>query len=170
MKHEKEIKYWAEHAEGTLVFYKKEGVEGEWETLHDKISWAPECEYIVDDEWAELRKAQVNGKKIQKLHKSDDLEGYNSLPDDWYKNGFYEDCKTASPKDYKIVDKWYNSIGIFGVFCALWDNKEDPYSFGIVINYDNFSPKPFFTTDYRAFKHAKPLTCKDIEKHILKES
>jgi len=62
MFHEKEVKYWADHPDGTLVWEKEP--DRDWER-REHPRWFDDCIYIVDDEWAELRKAQADGKQLQ---------------------------------------------------------------------------------------------------------
>lgn len=65
MTHETEIKYWAEHPDGTRVWLKYEDCD--WTSLQDhEINWRlKDGIYIVDNQWAELRKAQADGKQLQ---------------------------------------------------------------------------------------------------------
>ena len=62
MTHENEIKYWSEHPDGTKVWCKSESTDG-WVLIEPK--WTGIGTYIVDNEWAELRKAQADGKQLQ---------------------------------------------------------------------------------------------------------
>ena len=62
MTHEDEIQYWGSHPDGTKV-WSKEG--GEWELSEGAPAWLPEGQYIVDNDWAELRKAQADGEQLQ---------------------------------------------------------------------------------------------------------
>jgi len=61
MKHEKEIIRWAKCPEGTEVWYKKKC--GKW-NLIDGPSWSAMVSYIVNDEYAEIRKAERDGETI----------------------------------------------------------------------------------------------------------
>ena len=63
MTHEAEIKYWATHEDGTKVWYKTD--ENVWIDTSCP-SWIPNMEYIVNNEWAKLRKAQADGKQLQR--------------------------------------------------------------------------------------------------------
>ena len=62
MKHEKEIKRWSECPDDTSVWI-KEPNEKWWET--DIPGWNPDTIYIVNDKYAELRKAYTEGKIIE---------------------------------------------------------------------------------------------------------
>ena len=61
-KHKDEITRWANSAESTNVWYKSR--DGNWYLL-DRPAWINKVAYIVDDEWAELRKAQADGKQLE---------------------------------------------------------------------------------------------------------
>ena len=93
--HEKEMIRFAEAPEGTLV----------WQFFEDSNKWIlvfpgwdKNNKYVVDDEWAELRKAQIDGKQLQRKDgvgdvgqqrwRDDSLSGmdqseYVSKPTDW---------------------------------------------------------------------------------------
>ena len=94
MTHKDEIKYWAEHKNCTDV-WAKEFNEQDWELVkHYKINWSCKvCKFIVDDEWAELRKAQADGKQLQRQSNFKDWE------DDTLR---YADMKYTTPKDWRI--------------------------------------------------------------------
>ena len=62
MKHAEEMCYWSRRKDGTDVW--------EYKNSWLKVSypmWEPECMYIVNDEWAELRKMQFDGYQLQYL-------------------------------------------------------------------------------------------------------
>jgi len=61
-KHKDEICRWANSPDGTAVWYKYRGID--W-TLTKNPHWSPDVNYVVYDEWAELRKAQIDGKQLQ---------------------------------------------------------------------------------------------------------
>ena len=63
MIHENEICYWARHEDGTEVWMKSE-LSNDWELLMNPY-WHKNRKYITNDEWAELRKAQADGKQLQ---------------------------------------------------------------------------------------------------------
>jgi len=65
MKHEKEICYWAKQPDGTKVWRRANDKDSEWK-LNLFPKWYETSHYIVDDEWAELRKAQADGKQLQR--------------------------------------------------------------------------------------------------------
>ena len=62
--HVDEIKYWAEHPNRTKVWIKSSN-DTSWKLSDSCIAWFSSSKYIVDDEWAELRKAQADGKQLQ---------------------------------------------------------------------------------------------------------
>ena len=62
MVHEEEIKLWAESPEHTKVWTRQH--KKSW-TLTSVLSWSPDNEYIVDNEFADLRKQQRDGEIIQ---------------------------------------------------------------------------------------------------------
>ena len=83
--HHKEICYWAEHPVGTRVWV-KDGVDSKWYLLESHPDWFKSFIYVVNDEWAELRKAQIDGKQLQFKNIDYTLEDYfldNTLVSDW---------------------------------------------------------------------------------------
>ena len=62
MTHGEEMKYLAEHKDRTKIWV---GTSGRGWVLKRVVAWRPSATYIVDDEWAELRKAQADGKQLQ---------------------------------------------------------------------------------------------------------
>ena len=62
MTHEKEIQRWATCPDGTKVWWKDN--LRDW-LLTVNASWNKKYNYIVDDEYAELRKAEADGKSIE---------------------------------------------------------------------------------------------------------
>ena len=69
MKHKNEIIRWANSSDGTKVWARGVGSDTSWKTVSCP-GWFKSGIYIVDDEWAELRKAQADGKQLQ--HKAFD--------------------------------------------------------------------------------------------------
>ena len=69
MTHEKEICYWARHIDGTPVWVR---LKDEWKLQKIPI-WITNAKYIVDNKWAKLRKAQIDGKQLQ----------YNYIDEGW---------------------------------------------------------------------------------------
>ena len=65
MTHKAEIKYWAEHPDGTKVWQYEEMNITPWKLLCCAPEWFHDKKYIVDNEWSELRKAQADGKQLQ---------------------------------------------------------------------------------------------------------
>ena len=62
-KHGEEMKRWAEAPDRTKVWHKMKAADS-W-ALDGAPAWLHDILYIVDDEWAELRKAQIDGKQLQ---------------------------------------------------------------------------------------------------------
>ena len=89
MKHATEIKRWADMPEGTSVWTKD--INGKWYKTASPV-WHKNEIYIVDDEWAELRKAQVDGKQIE----------FNISVDKWIPVSFIDETSRRSPKDYRV--------------------------------------------------------------------
>ena len=66
MKHEKEICRWAKHPTKLKVWNKiYAGSPVKQWVLTSSPTWADEWDYIVDDEYAEIRKAYADGKTIE---------------------------------------------------------------------------------------------------------
>ena len=63
MTHANEIKRWADCPDGTKIWYKTP-ISTTWSTI-EYPSWTERVKYIVDDEYAELRKAHTDGKQIE---------------------------------------------------------------------------------------------------------
>ena len=124
MKHKNEIKRWADCNEGTKVWHQhRSGMTWSLSTIPN---WYEGCNYIVDDEWAELRKAQADGKQLQ--YKEDlDLwkdttftnEDTNTLLGRWR-------IKTDEPEyEYQWVIK--NSIGRFDITTKFGTVNDKPF-------------------------------------------
>lgn len=58
-----EVKRWVRAEEATNIWVKC--ASGERWDLRCDVHFSPDCIYIVDDEWAELRKAQADGKQLR---------------------------------------------------------------------------------------------------------
>ena len=61
-KNRNEIIRWANAPKDTKVWHKYDG----W-TRYANPSWGLRGEFVVDDDWAEVRKAKIDGKKIEGL-------------------------------------------------------------------------------------------------------
>ncbi len=99
MTHEKEIKFWAEHKDGTKVWVKFDDTG--WK-LENFPCWMSANMYIVDDEWAKLRKANADGAIVQ--YKST-FGGWLDRKKDWWKNDFHFHIKMEkdiTPKNFRI--------------------------------------------------------------------
>lgn len=95
MTHKDEICYWAEHPDGTSVWFKRPGYG--WALYSNTTpKWNKDTKYITDNEWAGLRKAQADGKQLQvkTVHghwvnstlkirhlKTDDIENWRIKPE-----------------------------------------------------------------------------------------
>ena len=92
-RHKDEIIRWLNSAEGRRVWINKNQGRGWYLHIPSTINcWYDEHSYIVDDEWAELRKAQADGKQLE----------FNINGVEWI-------CKTLMiTEDTKIenVNKW----------------------------------------------------------------
>lgn len=62
MKHEKEMIKWAKSPDNTAVWYNTKTADG-WERIFAP-GWHSEYVYVIDDEYANLRKAGSDGKEI----------------------------------------------------------------------------------------------------------
>lgn len=69
MTHKTEIKRWANCPDGTKVYFKSSN-ENRWSVSSTPL-WKEENIYIVDDEWAELRRAIIDGKTVEFNHSVD---------------------------------------------------------------------------------------------------
>lgn len=89
----KEIERWAKATDGVKVWCRNEkGTE--W-TLKDNVIFNNDMIYVVDDEWAELRKAQIDGKQLQLLQISTNARLEDAKLDD-------EFMAFTDPKDWSI--------------------------------------------------------------------
>ena len=61
--HASELIRWANAEKNTWVWYKRSGSK-KW-SKGQRISWDPSSTYIVDDEWATIRKAIADGGEAQ---------------------------------------------------------------------------------------------------------
>ncbi len=62
MRHKEEIKLWADCEEETVVWSRRKN-EYSWERVRYP-KWINECEYVVDNDYADLRMAAIDGKDI----------------------------------------------------------------------------------------------------------
>ena len=96
MMHKKEICYWSEHPDGTKVWYRHEDEEGNWEDQFQPY-WIPTDIYIVDNEWAELRKAQADGEVLERFDETTSV---------WKKSILtYDNLKKDLPSRWHIKSK-----------------------------------------------------------------
>jgi len=129
-----EIGRWVNSPEGTGVWINKQHGNG-WFLHSDKSMncWYPEFLYVVDDEWAELRKAQIDGKQLQ-------------LNPTFSKNGVWMDKKLTddrmsfdTPKQWRIK------------------HDEPVYEWQVILKRDNdsFWMSNDWYTEEEAVKHFK---------------
>jgi PAS domain-containing protein len=164
---EREIKYWAEHPDGTGVRHKT--ADGKWHR-HGTVHWLENITYIVDDEWAELRKAQADGKDI--YFKRDGK--YIKQAEDWWKNEFYDAVHYTDLDEYEIdvepeKKEWYECIPDEGIICWVWDNDENSKCLRLVVGFCQGAEYPFeaiingfrnrATTNWKHAEPAKPEEC-----------
>ncbi len=101
MTHKKEIIRWSNTPDDTLVWVK---TERGWE-LNSMPLWEPNRQYIIDDKYAKLRKAQVDGATIQMRFKTE------AIWKDWgWKDWGCADW-SLPPEAYRVkpkvaVNKW----------------------------------------------------------------
>ncbi len=72
--HASEIVRWANSPDGTKVWNRHKNSESKFWYLVEEPRWHKDRIYIVNDEYAELRKAEIDGKTIE----------YNSIGGEWY--------------------------------------------------------------------------------------
>ena len=65
MTHEKEIILWSKEKDGTGVWKLFEVPNKKWMLLSQGMFLEPESLYIVDNEWASLRKAQIDSLSLE---------------------------------------------------------------------------------------------------------
>ncbi len=155
MTHRKEIEHWAKQPDGTKVWHKYTNEDKLWE-LEEFTYWEKDEIYIVDDEWAELRKAQIDGATLQ--FKNDNRD-WVSINDDWWNNWFYSDHKVYSPKDFRIKPKeWYECIPPEGIPCWVWDDKDEYRKrIALIKSYDTEKPLPFRMSAPCGWRYAEPI-------------
>ena len=93
--HKSEIIRLANSPQDTYVWFKQEGFG--WCRLA-AVVWGPENKYIVDDEFAEIRKAFVDGKQIQ--HK---ILWADNCPKGWNRDWVDYNCR-----DSNMINGYYN--------------------------------------------------------------
>ena len=137
MKYEKEIRYWASKPDGTEVFVR--AIDG-WASTTCP-TWYPSMKFVVDDEWAELRKANADGATIQAW----DVEVWKDLASDWWKHGFYREIEEGrTTDDFRVKPKpWYERIPEQGVLCRVWDDDREFEQVRVVMKYRANKENPF---------------------------
>jgi hypothetical protein len=106
MTHEKEIKRWAECPDGTKVWY-RDTKDKEWDLI-EYAAWDDASSvYIVDDEYAEVRKFFVDNGYIWRTNWDMVSEKQNN-PDFSYPADHYS---TSKPDEEVYYYKWKKVIG-----------------------------------------------------------
>ena len=135
MKHKEEIIRWANCPDDTGVWTRNINAKKEWIKLSIPF-WSNNRVYVVDDEYAELRKAQADGESIL------------------FNGNRYNDLDFDSPLEYYSIEKKFipilkKSIESGRVMCFIGltkgvvidDNGSVEYDVGEVVNnlvrYDN---------------------------------
>jgi len=151
MTHEKEIKFWAEHKNGTKVWTKFDNTGWKLEAFP---CWISANMYIVDDEWAELRKANADGYTIQQKGKVK-----HTMPDNWWNVGFYDTAFcTFSPEDFCIKPKeWYECIPPEGIPCWVWDDDHKQRLIAVINRYEENANYKFWDISDYFWKNAVPV-------------
>lgn len=122
-----------------------------------------DCIYIPDDEYAELRKAFWDGKKLQFIPKNMKNEKWQ----DWN----LDDCPSKisfQTNKWRIKPKeWYENLDGTrenGVICWVWDEeKEEDKVISLVIDYKRTDSYPFKTYLYQSWECAEPIKCSDLK-------
>lgn len=171
MTHEKEIVYWSKRPDNTKVWCKT--TNGRW-ILQNEVHWSKGLTYIVEDRWAELRKAVADGKTIQIYNEMADV--WENMPKRWWKTNFYEDYKMFSPVGFRIKPEneepnWYDNIPDDGIICWVWDNYEDRKCLRLVVGFRQGAKYPFegavngfIKETISNWKHAEPVKCSELYK------
>ncbi len=142
MVHEKEMIRWAKSKEDTRVWYQIIGRKN-WRSLSSP-AFSKDCRYVVDDEFAEIRKAFIDGEKIQMkiLWANNCSDNFNREWTDYDTdasnniNGSYNGTKaiyrikprivkkykvayhTGSMENWEISSKYYTSTEEFKKTCS----------------------------------------------------
>jgi len=132
MTHEKEIRYWASHPDGTKVWVKLPLENGVWQE-RTTLAWDSKNLYITSDEWADLRKANADGVAIQVW----DGDVWVDLPPYWWKYEFYHAVKAGfTPDRFRIKPKpWYEQIPPKGILCRVWTKNDKVKKIRVVKEY-----------------------------------
>ena len=114
-KHYSEIVRWAHNPQ--LVWTRMSNNKG-W-VLISNPQWNESTVYILDDKWAELRKAQADGKQLQCINNigtdyTNDILDYQAMlitqPEDWRIAVEYEyQWMIQTDKNYDITSNHYTS-------------------------------------------------------------
>lgn len=100
--HHKEIIKWANFPDGTKIWARfKEGSITSW-CVVDSVSWYNDYSYIVNDKFAEYRKAIIDGKVIEIRRK--DCNTLIKTVDDIY-DLVFDDERYLEDKTYTIINK-----------------------------------------------------------------
>ena len=77
--HSDEIHRLADAPQGTKIWYRAK-LNGTW-VLSNNYNWQEGCFYIINDEWAEIRKAMIDSKVIEISNKKIWSNSLNSVTD-----------------------------------------------------------------------------------------
>jgi len=94
--HEREILRWARTPEGTKVWCRGKKHGSEWSrTLYPL--WRKNKFYVVDDEWASLRRAEIDGEQLECFDEKDNMWHDGSLS--------YWAMDHDTPRDWRVKPK-----------------------------------------------------------------
>ena len=129
-----EICLWANSPLGTEVWYKRKNTKDKW-TCSISVLWNKDYIHIVDNEWAELRKAQIDGKQLQ-------FKGLTT--GQWYDTTLkYEDINNS--------------------YIQYWRIKPEPVYEWQFLMYDECT-KTYALTDFMTQKEGKKLGYEKFDK------
>ncbi len=139
MKHEREIKKWAEMPDGTFVFYKGPGEESWTNTRHP--IWEEQVVYVVSDEWAKLRMAFYDGElQVYRPTGWCDYPSNGSEPkweypiNQWRRKPKFEPGEWVRDKNSDMVIRAYDDMisdnferwsPRRGELCVFWNDEGD---------------------------------------------
>ena len=135
-----EMNRWAKAPDGTNLWRRRLDEESDEWTLHNDVTWNAWFIYIVDDEWAELRKAQTDGKQLQINYGSGwkDLE----LNDDRMENTSYRNWRIKPEVEFPVYRRRKESG------CIARFDSEDTYKILMSSDIDSPIGCVVLTTEY----------------------
>ncbi|MFA5670263.1 MAG: hypothetical protein WC967_13555 [Balneolaceae bacterium] len=109
-----------------------------------------------------------SGNALYKLAKGEVVNCNKQRKTDWTVSYYFAEYLVPST-EYIPPKEWYEQIPEEGVLCWVWDKGDNAFTIvGIVTKYESNNTYPFITTSDCEWKHAKPVTQKDINKLIYK--